>query len=48
MKKFLFFLFLVVSVGAFAQPFKKDIEAFKKQDNIAFPPKNEILFVGSS
>jgi lysophospholipase L1-like esterase len=28
--------------------FYKDIEAFKKQDSIQFPPKNAILFVGSS
>ena len=28
--------------------FYKDIQAFKKQDSISFPPKNAILFVGSS
>lgn len=31
-----------------AQPFISDIAAFKKQDSISFPPKNAILFVGSS
>ena len=31
-----------------AQPFANDIAAFKKQDSISFPPKNAILFVGSS
>jgi len=31
-----------------AQPFANDIAAFKKQDSIAFPLKNAILFVGSS
>jgi len=31
-----------------AQPFANDIAAFKKQDSIAPPPKNAILFVGSS
>lgn len=31
-----------------AQPFANDIAAFKKRDSIAFPPKNAILFVGSS
>jgi lysophospholipase L1-like esterase len=33
---------------ATAQPFANDITAFKKQDSIAFPLKNAILFVGSS
>jgi lysophospholipase L1-like esterase len=28
--------------------FAKDIATFKKQDSIAFPPKNAILFIGSS
>ena len=31
-----------------AQPFIEEINAFKKQDSIAMPPKNAILFVGSS
>lgn len=31
-----------------AQPFKSDIQNFKKQDSINPPPKNAILFVGSS
>ncbi len=31
-----------------AQPFHSEIEAFKKQDAIAMPPKNAILFIGSS
>lgn len=29
-------------------PFEAEIEAFQKQDSINFPPKNAILFVGSS
>lgn len=29
-------------------PFWKDIQDFKKQDSISFPPKNAILFIGSS
>ena len=29
-------------------PFYSDIQTFKKQDSAAFPPKNAILFVGSS
>jgi lysophospholipase L1-like esterase len=43
-------LFFVVSVfcTAKAQPFYEDIQAFKKQDSISFPPKHAILFVGSS
>jgi lysophospholipase L1-like esterase len=28
--------------------FWEDIQAFKKQDSISFPPKNAILFIGSS
>jgi lysophospholipase L1-like esterase len=31
-----------------AQPFYEDIVVFKKQDSIAFPPKQAILLVGSS
>lgn len=31
-----------------AQPFLTDIKAFKTKDSIGFPPKNAILFVGSS
>lgn len=30
------------------QPFYNDIQAFKKADKQSFPPKNAILFVGSS
>jgi lysophospholipase L1-like esterase len=33
---------------AIEQPFFEDIQAFKKQDSISFPPKHAILFVGSS
>ena len=29
-------------------PFWSDIQNFKKQDSISFPPKNAILFIGSS
>jgi lysophospholipase L1-like esterase len=32
----------------FAQPFISDIQAFKKQDSVSFPPAGAILFVGSS
>jgi lysophospholipase L1-like esterase len=43
------FFLLYLFIGSLnAQPFAKDIAAFKKQDSIAFPPKNAILFVGSS
>lgn len=31
-----------------AQPYAVDIAAFKSQDSMAMPPKNAILFVGSS
>ena len=29
-------------------PFYSDIQSFKKQDSLHFPPNNAILFVGSS
>ena len=49
----LLFLLLFLRVGGIqAQnthpPFWDDIQAFKKQDSIHPPPKNAILFVGSS
>lgn len=48
-KKIVLFLSLVFLVLlSNAQPFAEDIVAFKKQDSISFPPKNAILFVGSS
>jgi lysophospholipase L1-like esterase len=51
-KTFFFFLLVLLlqnsNVLAQDAPFKQDIEAFKKQDSISFPPKNAILFVGSS
>jgi lysophospholipase L1-like esterase len=31
-----------------AQPFKNEIDAFKKQDSISMPPKGAVLFTGSS
>ena len=53
MKK-LIFLFLAASTfhASVAQdanpPFYKDIQAFKKKDSVSAPPKNAILFIGSS
>ena len=51
-KKFfavIIFLFVsVLSENLFAQPFKDEIDAFKKLDSIGFPPKKAILFAGSS
>ena len=44
---FLFFLCLQ-DVNAQQSAFWNDIQNFKKQDSIHFPPKNAILFVGSS
>ena len=47
----IFFLFCVFCHFVQAQsapPFWKDILAFKKQDSAQVPPKNAILFVGSS
>lgn len=52
MKKIkLLVLFLVVFITANAQTkdaYYNDIQRFKKQDSIAFPPKNAVLFIGSS
>lgn len=50
-KLILFFFLLGTFVQATAQtdwPFYVSIQEFKKQDSIAFPEKNGILFVGSS
>ncbi len=43
-------LFLLFSVFANAQnvPFHSDIQHFKTQDSLHFPPRNAILFIGSS
>lgn len=51
MKKLALIVFLFVgfiTVNAQEAPFYKDIQRFKKQDSIKFPPKNAILFIGSS
>ena len=43
--------FLLVVCGVTAQtqqPFKADIQQFLKQDSLQMPPKNAILFIGSS
>ena len=42
------FLFCVGSFFSKAQPFKAEIDAFKKADSIALPAAESILFVGSS
>ena len=49
-RRFFFFLLLCLFAcnNIFAQRFIEDIQAFKKQDSISFPPQNAILFVGSS
>jgi lysophospholipase L1-like esterase len=39
---------LFCTINVIAQPFAEDIAAFKKQDSVSFPPKQAILFVGSS
>jgi lysophospholipase L1-like esterase len=53
-KLYTYILSLVVAIFAFQSvcaqdtAFLSDIQKFKKQDSISFPPKNSILFVGSS
>ncbi len=46
----LLLLFLLTTSSVFyAQlPFQDEIKAFKKQDSVQFPPRNAILFTGSS
>jgi hypothetical protein len=51
--KFLLFLFFAFAVSERVNaqqgfPFANEIKAFKQQDSISFPPKNGILFIGSS
>jgi hypothetical protein len=51
--KYLFILFLAIAVSNKAHsqqgfPFANEIKAFKHQDSISFPPKDGILFIGSS
>jgi hypothetical protein len=52
MKKSLLLVFgLFIAINAFSQtgfPFDNEIRAFKHQDSISFPPKDGILFIGSS
>lgn len=51
MKKLtLIVLFLTAFITLKAQdaPFFKDIQRFKKQDSLKFPPKKAVLFIGSS
>lgn len=56
--KYYLYIFLLLFVACKAEkkpeakpelpPFWNDIQNFKKQDSISFPPKNAILFIGSS
>jgi len=51
--KFLLFFFIAFTTGQQVNaqhgfPFANEIQAFKHQDSISFPPKNGILFIGSS
>ncbi|MEO6454721.1 MAG: GDSL-type esterase/lipase family protein [Ginsengibacter sp.] len=52
-KSFIIFLFVIATVipalrAQVNMPFYKDIQSFKKQDSLHFPPAHAILFVGSS
>lgn len=40
--------FLLVSLVGYSQAYYQDIQRFKKSDSLAFPEKNQILFIGSS
>jgi len=48
LKFLLFFLLIFDFVNAQNAPFYSEIQQFKTQDSIRFPPKNAILFLGSS
>lgn len=50
LRAFIFAAVLLLSAAnVYAQlPFYKDIQALKKKDSAAFPPRNAILFIGSS
>ena len=56
MKKYLVYIIIAIAIGIpgsnvwgqSSPPFYGEIQGFKKQDSIQFPPKNAILFVGSS
>jgi lysophospholipase L1-like esterase len=50
MKKFLLLVFVLLGYAMLvaAQPFRKEIDAFKKQDSLQMPATRAILFVGSS
>jgi lysophospholipase L1-like esterase len=49
MKRILSFIaLLLVGLLVQAQPFADEIQAFKKQDSLHFPPRSANLFVGSS
>jgi lysophospholipase L1-like esterase len=43
-----FFVLALTVTGSAQKPFYNEIQEFKKQDSARFPPKNAILFVGSS
>jgi lysophospholipase L1-like esterase len=45
---FVLFLCAFVFVNAQEAPFFKEIQNFKKKDSVQFPPKEAVLFVGSS
>lgn len=42
------FVFISATLSAQQLPFYNEIQQFKKQDSISYPPKNAILLVGSS
>ena len=47
-KNLCFLLLVFVSANAQQPAFYNDIQNFKKQDSVHFPPRHAILFVGSS
>ncbi len=47
-KGLIVFFLCMHTLAVFAQPFKQEVEQFKKSDSIVMPPKGQIVFAGSS
>jgi lysophospholipase L1-like esterase len=41
-------ILLILCLHSTSQPFRNEIEAFKRQDSVSMPPRNAVLFIGSS
>lgn len=48
LKGLILFVLCMNTLAVLAQPFKQEVEQFKKSDSIVMPPKGQIVFAGSS